>query len=80
MEAGVEGIARRDVGSPLFEAVERRHGEVVELLLAFGADPRRVVGDGGMSPLALAKSRGDREMVVLLEQGMRFGREDLARI
>jgi hypothetical protein len=68
------------VGSPLLEAVERRHLEVVELLLSFGADPRRLEVDGRISPLALAEGRGDREMVALLEQGIRSGREVMARI
>jgi hypothetical protein len=74
-----DGVAGK-VRSPLFEAVERRHLGVVELLLSFGADPRRLEADGRSSPLAVAEGRGDREMVALLEQGVRSGREVMARM
>jgi hypothetical protein len=68
------------VRSPLYEAVEKRHGEVVELLLSFGADPRAKSENEGMSPLELAQVRDDREMLALLERSMmRSGREFAAR-
>jgi hypothetical protein len=69
------------VRSPLFEAVERGHGEVVQLLLSFGADPRFKSGNNGMSPLELAQVRDCREMVALLERStMRYDPEAHARL
>jgi ankyrin repeat protein len=80
VESRREGVAQKSVGSPLYEAVERRHVEVVELLLAFGADSRRLSGDGRNSPLALAEAKSDWEMVALLGKGMRSEREIMARM
>ena len=44
----------------------RRHTEVVKLLLAAGAN-RQLADREGNTPLMLAKARGYREMIALLE-------------
>ena len=54
-----------DKSAPLFEAAERGHKEVVELLLKAGADPDKYSSQGS-TPLNLAADRGYKEVVQLL--------------
>jgi ankyrin repeat protein len=66
----LEGGAKVDVGkyvpSPLFDAVRGGWGEVVRVLLQFGADPY-FVGRGGVTVLDLARRIGKREVLQVFE-------------
>ena len=53
----------------LYEAVYKQHGDTVELLLAFGANPEKEVCTAGANtPLKLAEAQYETEMVSTLRK------------
>ena len=64
--ADAGAVSRNDAEqTPLHAAVQQRHGELAELLLARGAPPNAAQA-GGLTPLHLAAYLGDEEMSVML--------------
>jgi len=53
--------------TPLHQAVFFGHGEIVEYLIARGADVN-AKNDAGSTPLYLAKGKGHKEIAALLTQ------------
>ena len=71
LDRGVDVNAKSEGGStPLHGAAEGGHGEIVELLIAAGADLHArtvpMLGGGGWTPLHSAARQGHREIVELL--------------
>lgn len=73
VKTGINVNHVNDLGwTALLEAVMlgdggKKHQEILEILLAAGADPR-IKDKGGVSALAHARSRGYKEMVEILEK------------
>lgn len=59
-------IEDRDGRTPLFEATDRGHKELMTELLKHQANPNIKTVDHGITPLHLAVNRGDKEMVIRL--------------
>lgn len=81
-EKGYEGCVRmlagagadmdassKDGRTGLYRAVENGDRRMVEVLIELGADPTIGVGDRGHSALDVARDRGYKEVVDILEQG-----------
>lgn len=70
LDAGADPNAQQEGGfTALHEAVLNEDLELAELLLSYGANPH-VSNDEGDSPVQLAQSKGQTEMVQLLERDL----------
>ena len=67
LDKGADLNAKDESGyTPLYGAVEKGHKEVVELLIAAGADVNVKDGEWGETPLHLAADKGHKEVAELL--------------
>lgn len=71
LAAGINpDVRNKQGGTPLGIAAQKGFLKIVELLLAYGADPNLRSGIGGFTALALAASTGRQDLVkVLLDAG-----------
>jgi len=67
--ASIEGASERTHIRPLWKAAKRGHLQMVQLLIASGADPRATDGDG-MNALDYAKRYSHSEVVRYLESSL----------
>jgi ankyrin repeat protein len=64
-------LANNEGWTPLHKAVANRHQTVVEALMKYKANPN-ATHNSGVTPLAIAKNKGFKEIVVLLQHGLPF--------
>ncbi|KAB5580799.1 ankyrin repeat-containing domain protein [Coniochaeta sp. 2T2.1] len=70
LENGADVESPNDEGyTPLYDSVSERHKGLISLLLSYGADPRST-SRYGHSPLSIAQTRGDEEIIKLLQDAL----------